>query len=93
MEKAAKAAFDCGVLSMLFVAGRSRALSDEAYRCFNDVKREYEEKGMLVGLMTPGMHAARNSLPFCSFFDVSDSSGTEGAGPEIDGRLLTSANA
>lgn len=37
---------------MLFVAGRSSALSDEAYRCFNDVKREYEEKGMLVGLMT-----------------------------------------
>ena len=40
-----------------------------------------------------GMHAAPDSLSYCSFFDVSDSSGIEGERLGIDDRPLTSTDA
>lgn len=49
--KAAKAAFDHNVPSMLFIAGRSSALTSEVYRYFNDAKKEYEDKGMMIGVV------------------------------------------
>lgn len=52
VQKAAKTAHECGAPSMLFIAGRASALNDEIYRYFNDAKKEYEQKGMMIGVMT-----------------------------------------
>lgn len=52
VQKAAKTAYECGVPSMLFIAGRASLLTDEVYRYFNDAKAEYQEKGMIIGVIT-----------------------------------------
>ena len=52
VRKAARIAHDHGAPSMLFIAGRASALTDDIYRYFNDAKAEYESKGMIVGVMT-----------------------------------------
>lgn len=52
VDKAAKTAFECGAPAMLFIAGRSSSLNDEVYRYFNDAKKDYEERGMVIGVIT-----------------------------------------
>lgn len=51
VQKAAKTAYECGAPSMLFIAGRSSSLTDEVYRYFNDAKADYQEKGMVIGVV------------------------------------------
>ena len=52
VAKAAKTAFDHNAPSMLFIAGRASTISDELYRYFYETKKEYERKGMPIGIMT-----------------------------------------
>lgn len=52
VKKAAKTAFECNAPSMLFIAGRASSITDETYRYFDEVKNEYRDKGMIIGLMT-----------------------------------------
>lgn len=52
VKKAAQTAYSHSAPSMLFIAGRYSALSEEVYRYLNQAKAEYEGKGMMVGIMT-----------------------------------------
>lgn len=52
VKKAAKAAFDCKAPSMLFLAGRASSFSEDTHRYFNEAKAEYQEKGMMISVMT-----------------------------------------
>lgn len=52
VRKAAQAAHANSAPAMLFIAGRASALNEETHRYFNQVKAEYENKGMVIGVMT-----------------------------------------
>lgn len=52
VDKAAKTTYSHGAPSMLFVAGRASSLNEDIYRYFDQLKSEYEKKGMMVGVMT-----------------------------------------
>lgn len=52
VNKAAKTAHSHGAPSMLFIAGRASSLNEDIYRYFDQLKSEYEKKGMMVGVMT-----------------------------------------
>lgn len=52
VSKAAETAFRHGAPSMLFIAGRASALTDEVYRYFDEAKAAYEEKGMVISVIS-----------------------------------------
>lgn len=52
VKKAAQAAFAHGAPALLFIAGRASALTEEAYRYFNEAKATFEQKGMIIGIMS-----------------------------------------
>ncbi len=52
VKKAAQTAFAAGAPSLLFVAGRASALTEETYRYFNEAKAGFEQKGMVIGIVT-----------------------------------------
>lgn len=52
VAKAAETAYKRGTPAMLFVAGRASTLTDEVRRYFDETKAQYEDKGMVIGIIS-----------------------------------------